>query len=125
MSETWSTSTNAVAAFNAQHRARYGHALNVPVEVVNLRCELTAPRDVAPLPELADRAAGSPRTHVTTIEATSVPLYERAELARGQQIAGPALVVETMASTFIDAGWRATVDRWGHLLLAHAAPTSG
>jgi N-methylhydantoinase A len=124
LSESWSAGDAVVAAFNAQHRARYGHALNVPVELVNLRCELSAPREFAPLPEIADRAPALPRTHVATVDATAVPLYERSELAIDQEIVGPALVVETMASTFIDAGWRATVDRWGHLKLARPAPTS-
>src|SRR5262249_20264756 len=43
LSEAWSTRDAVTAAFNAQHRSRYGHALNVPVELVNIRCELTAP----------------------------------------------------------------------------------
>ena len=43
--------------------------------------------------------------------------------ARDQRIDGPAIVVETMATTFIDPLWQATVDPWGHLRLAakHAA----
>ena len=55
-----------------------------------------------------------------------VPLFERNELARGQQLDGPALIVETMATTFVDEGWRATVDTWGHLHLAagHPRPTT-
>jgi N-methylhydantoinase A len=124
LSETWSTCDAVVAAFNAQHRSRYGHALNVSVELVNVRCELTAPRDFVPLPALVNRAPATPREYVKTVDAGAVPLYERAELSIDQEIVGPALVVETMASTFIDAGWRATVDRWGNLLLARSAPTS-
>src|SRR5262249_24875323 len=32
LSESWSSCAGVVEAFNAQHRSRYGHALNVAVE---------------------------------------------------------------------------------------------
>ena len=124
LSERWSSRAGVVAAFNAQHRSRYGHSLNVPVELVNVRCELAAPRMPIVLPEIDGRAPARPRALVATIDAARVPLFERSDLAIDQEIDGPAVIVETMASTFIDADWRARVDRWGHLLLARAAPTS-
>jgi len=124
LSEHWSSRAEVVAAFNAQHRTRYGHSLNVPIELVNLRCELSAPRRHVALPEVDQRVPARPRTFVATADATRVSLFERSELAVDQEIVGPALVVETNASTFVDASWRARVDRWGHLLLTRAAPTS-
>jgi N-methylhydantoinase A/oxoprolinase/acetone carboxylase beta subunit len=52
------------------------------------------------------------------VQYPSVAVFERSELGRGQQIDGPALIVETMATTFVDEGWRATADSWGHLHVA-------
>ncbi|HET6473799.1 MAG TPA: hydantoinase/oxoprolinase family protein [Pseudomonadales bacterium] len=124
LSERWTSRAAVVASFHSQHRARYGHALNVPVEIVNVRCELTAPREPIALPEIDRCEPAKPRAHVATNEASNVPLFQRDELAPDQVVVGPALIVETMATTFVDTQWRGTVDRWGHLLLTRAAPTS-
>jgi N-methylhydantoinase A len=124
LSERWSSCAEAIAAFNVQHRTRYGHSLNVPVELVNVRCELSAAREPVALPLIGRHVAARPRGFVTTAGAGRIPHFERAELAVDQEVAGPALIAETMASTFVDAGWIARMDRWGHLLLACGTPTS-
>ena len=66
-------------------------------------------------------ARRQPRQLGQTARYADVVLFERAELCAGQQIEGPALIVETMTTTFIDAGWRATVDTWGHLRIVTAS----
>ena len=48
---------------------------------------------------------------------TPVPVWSRSELLAGQAFAGPALVTETVATTWLPAGWRATVDAVGNLML--------
>jgi len=47
----------------------------------------------------------------------AVALFERGELCAGQSINGPAVIAETMATTFVDEGWQASVDDRGHLFL--------
>ena len=114
----WTTPDAAARAFHEMHRARYGHALDLPIELVNIRCDVSAANPKVKLPEI-DRDTPTPaRATVRTTEHPAVPLFERTELGREQSIDGPAIVVETMATTFIDEGWRATVDVWGHLQLA-------
>ncbi len=121
----WRTPESSSSAFNEMHEARYGHALDLPVELVNVRCELTAPHPTVVLPRLPGRAEAKPRTTVQTSTEEAVALYERDTLCADQQIEGPALIVETMATTFIDPSWRATVDAWGHLHLAtNRTPTT-
>jgi N-methylhydantoinase A len=119
----WSTPDEAAQTFNTMHEARYGHALDLPVELVNIRSELTAPGPTIELPRLPARSAGRVRTWVEVVGRGNVAVYERDALSALQRIDGPAIVVETMATTFIDPLWRATVDPWGHLRLAakHAA----
>jgi len=119
----WSTPDEAARTFNTMHEARYGHALDLPVELVNVRSALTAPGPRIELPHLPARRAGRARARVEVAGRGSVAVYERDTLSAGQRIDGPAIVVETMATTFIDPLWQATVDRWGHLRLAakHAA----
>jgi N-methylhydantoinase A len=114
----WSTPDEATRAFNAMHEARYGHALDLHVELVNVRCELSAPHPAVVLPPLPQRSEAQPRTTVRAAGHSTVLVYERAALCAAQQIDGPALIVETMATTFVDGGWRATADAWGNLHLA-------
>jgi N-methylhydantoinase A len=119
----WNTPDEAARTFNAMHETRYGHALDLPVELVNIRSELTAPGPTIALPRLPLRPAGRPRAQVEIAGRGAVPVYERDTLGAQQRIDGPAIVVETMATTFIDPLWQATVDGWGHLRVAakHAA----
>ena len=115
----WTTPVAASRAFHELHRARYGHALDLSIELVNIRCDVSAANPKVKLLQVDRRDTPAPaRVTVRTTEHPAVPLFERAELGREQRIDGPAIVVETMATTFIDEGWRATVDIWGHLLLA-------
>jgi N-methylhydantoinase A/oxoprolinase/acetone carboxylase beta subunit len=50
-----------------------------------------------------------------------VELFERESMPAGQRLAGPALVVEATATTWIAPGWRAVVTERGALLLEREA----
>ncbi|HEX5189144.1 MAG TPA: hydantoinase B/oxoprolinase family protein [Streptosporangiaceae bacterium] len=50
-----------------------------------------------------------------------VPLRRRLDLARGQRVTGPALIVEDYATTAVLAGWQATVTERDDLLLTRVA----
>ncbi|MFG2091307.1 hydantoinase B/oxoprolinase family protein [Spirillospora sp. NPDC048824] len=54
-----------------------------------------------------------------------VDLYRREELRPGDTVAGPAIIAEANATTVVDAGWHATVNELGHLLLTRVAPRPG
>ena len=45
------------------------------------------------------------------------PVLDRAALAPGTQVAGPAIIAEDETSTLIGPGWRAEVDAWGYIEL--------
>ncbi|HEY7430404.1 MAG TPA: hydantoinase B/oxoprolinase family protein [Streptosporangiaceae bacterium] len=47
-----------------------------------------------------------------------VPLARRRDLAVGQRVDGPALIVEDFATTVVEPGWRAELTERGDLLLA-------
>jgi 5-oxoprolinase (ATP-hydrolysing) len=49
-----------------------------------------------------------------------VSLYQRAGLAPGQTIDGPAIVAEDLATTVLEPGWRAAVHDNGNLVLTRA-----
>jgi len=120
----WMGGAKSRDAFHEAHRAMYGHALDIPVELVNLRVGLSAaahPPDLprgrvasgnAPVPAGSTRVVGEPRP---------VPVYERRSLGVGQQLRGPAAVVEPVATTWIASGWKLEVDGVGNFLLEHGA----
>jgi len=113
----WQGSAATRAAFEALHAQRYGHRLDTPVELVTVRCGLHGQALAIRLPPLAAGRAATPRhTHVDG-HARPVPVYARAQLCAGQRCDGPALITETVATTWLPAGWSCAVDAVGNLLL--------
>jgi N-methylhydantoinase A len=106
-------------AFHAAHAQRYGHHLSTPIELVNLRCGLRSSPPAISLPEIS---GGEPAATVSALvmvagETDRIPVWPRAALRAGQELAGPALVTETVATTWIPGGWSCKVDPVGNLLL--------
>jgi N-methylhydantoinase A len=85
---------------------------------VTLRCRLQGQALEIRLPA---PAAGSPGTAVDNATVADcvqpVPVYARDRLAAGQRLTGPAIVTETVATTWLAPGWRCVVDPVGNLLL--------
>jgi N-methylhydantoinase A len=118
----WRDCTTTLAAFHAEHRARYGHAFELPVELVNVRVELRVRR--APL-ELRRRSPSPPQgassTSSDVVGLGEVPVCTRAGLAADRETAGPLVIVDDVATTFVDRGWRVGLDAWGNLDLRREA----
>ncbi len=117
LSVAWAGITETATAFDALHEARYGHALGVPVEVVNVRVAASLP--VAPLRwSLPARTKAMPvRRTVDVVGLGAVPMTERGDLGAGDPIEGPLIVTETDATTFVDEDWGGVVDGSGNLVL--------
>ena len=98
-----------VDAFHDLHEDTFGHRLELPVELVGLRVEARgAPRldDVPPLVVETDL----PKTD------HDVPVMSRAGLQR-REVRGPAIVMDSDATTWVAEGWQAALNAGGHLLL--------
>ena len=114
-----------VSAFEAAHRRRYGFTSpgraviveSVRVEMIGAGDDLA---DAAALPAAAGapEPVGESRMH----GAGRAPIHERAALAPGHRIAGPAIIVEATATTVVEAGWGALVTARGDLVLERMAP---
>lgn len=107
------------AAFHEAHERRYGHRLELPVELANLRVAVAAEVPTLALPPLSSRGEpASPEAHgkVAEIEAL-VPHYAREALIAGQALIGPAIIMESVSTTWLAPGWTAQVDVYGNLLL--------
>jgi len=116
----WQGMTATMSAFHAAHELRYGHRLGTPVELVNLRCGLQTRPPRMQLPALAGRKTDSREPALARLAGYSdpVPVWSRSDLYSGQAFTGPALVTETVATTWLQAGWNCRVDPVGNLLLA-------
>jgi N-methylhydantoinase A len=104
-------------AFHAAHTQRYGHYLSAPVELVNLRCAMHSSSPDIQLPQIHGDESVVPQQASVAGQAGSLCVWPRATLYAGQVIHGPALVTETVATTWLPAGWSCTVDPVGNLLL--------
>ncbi|NEX18809.1 hydantoinase/oxoprolinase family protein [Thiorhodococcus mannitoliphagus] len=115
----WRSVEAAVEGFHARHQAAYGHRLELPVELVNLRVRARAPAPALRLPEL--RAAGGENPpRVLSAYGCEVPVrvISRSAVARGAGISGPAIIADDVSTTWLAPGWAGRLDRRGNLLLS-------
>jgi len=112
-----------IEAFHARHRDFYGYDLpGHPVETVNLRLIVTVERR-SPPPERAAHVAG--RGASALIEKrkvwfpetgfVSTPVYDRAKLAPGKVLTGPAIVEQMDTTTVVPPRAKLRADRHGYL----------
>ena len=108
-------------AFHERHRSLYGQAAaGDPVEFVNYRVTgIGAIRKPEPRP-LADTSrralpSGVRRACFPGVGRVEAPVFERAGLTPGTELAGPALIEEPGATVVLFPGHRLEVDRLGNL----------
>ena len=115
------------ASFEDAHRRRYGFVVpdkalivdSVSIEAVG-RTEAVADPVVAG----AARAAARPKAQVPFWAEGAhhqAPVLDRAEMRPGQEVAGPAIILETTSTTIVEPGWTATATERGHLVLERRA----
>jgi N-methylhydantoinase A len=119
----WRDLRQASDDFHRLHQWRYGHRMQAPVELVNLRASLSGPE--TPLTLSSAQAADEPAMALEQLRVSGidqpVARYERSALATGQCLSGPALITEMAATTWLAPGWQATRDASGSLLLARSS----
>jgi N-methylhydantoinase A len=100
----------AIADFHLAHQTRYGHSLGDDmVDLVNVR--LTG-LGAIPKPRLGGNGAttgqAEPRSHrrVVSVEgqASTVPIYHRADLIPGQTLATPSVIQQLDSTTYLPFG---------------------
>ncbi|MEJ2344108.1 MAG: hydantoinase/oxoprolinase family protein [Gammaproteobacteria bacterium] len=109
----------AEEAFHALHQRRYGHRLDDPVELLNVRVSVAGSMPPLQLAPLAAGGPGAGRAVPMAGFSAPVPAYARDKLAAGQEIQGPALITETVATAYLAPEWRCTVHDTGTLVLQH------
>jgi N-methylhydantoinase A len=106
-------------AFHAAHERRYGHRLQNAVELVNIRCNLHGRPPAITLPQVEAASGGraAPRYGRLAGHAGQVTVWQRENLPVGQKFSGPALITETVATTYVASAWDYRRDPVGNLLL--------
>ncbi|MCB1878343.1 MAG: hydantoinase/oxoprolinase family protein [Chromatiales bacterium] len=114
----WTDAAATKERFHKEHRRRYGHQLSLPVELVTQRVAVRLPAHALNLPERAPDESVSPLAHTQLHGLPDpAPVYERDRLGAGARLAGPCLITERVATTYLAPGWECRVDTTGNLLL--------
>lgn len=144
--QTPDTLTAAIAAFHALHAQRFGYAdTREPVQITAIRLIAIGTQSLPQTPSpvldshsvlssdamqtlenaqpsatpVAIKANDTRRAYVES-DWQDVSLHLRPALSIGQRIAGPALIVQEDAATYIAPGWQAQTDLNYNLLLIYS-----
>ncbi len=108
----------AAEAFHQAHRQRFGHRLDIPVEVVNLRVALSATGEQPVWQESETKGNDKPLELADlTGFGQLVPVWQPVNLVGGQLYEGPLLVVDDVATVLVETGWLLRKAADGSLLL--------
>lgn len=109
------------ADFEARHDQRFGFSLDAPLEIANLRVVGKGTVEGVTLEERPLEGEDPGDAHADTNdvyfdgEYRETPIYDRSELAPGNVVAGPAIVVEDDSTVVIQPDHTATVDSYANL----------
>jgi len=113
----WTGIAQTAADFHALHNQRYGHALDLPLEIVNLRVALSCERDKPVLASMQETTSAAGQSVSLYGIEKPARLWQREQLGVEQLIEGPALITETISTTYLAPDWQARKDRYGNLVL--------
>ena len=114
-----------IRSFHGEHERLFGFSLDQPVEIVTLRVTARGQLESAGTVPRA-RGLGSPaeallgqRQVYFDDSSGFIPcdIYDRAKLATGSAIAGPAILENTDSTVVVDPGWQAAIDDYGNCIM--------
>jgi N-methylhydantoinase A len=114
--------TRIRALFEAEYLRTFGHNMEEELEVVSMRATVRTPlprrtADVAPSPARGTPMAATRAYSFTRNDWLEFPIIRRAGIGAAG-LEGPVIVLEETATTYLDAGFRATSHPAGALLIS-------
>ncbi len=111
------------AAFRAEHERVYGYATEAPVQAVTARLALSVavarPPAAAPPPARAAGPIGHRRVWFAEAGGwTDCPIHDRAALAEGARLEGPAILEQMDTTTVLHPGQSLRCDAAGNLIIS-------
>ena len=114
----WAGVGETATAFHKAHKDRYGHRLDLEVELVNLRVRVTGDPVRLQLPRAAELDAESPLELADVVGCHApVPVMRREAVPFEGGLYGPAVILDEVATIWLEEGWSAYRDRIGNLHL--------
>ena len=108
------------ALFEREYARTFGHSMDEEHEIVTTRAVVRVPRELRRVPRTGEqrpsRSASVEAWSFARDEVASFALVVRDALRPGDTLAGPAIVTETTATTYLDAGFVAEVHPSGSLV---------
>ena len=107
--------------FEARHDQRFGFSLDAPLEIANLRVIGKGVIEGVTIEEYDLGGTDPSAARVGTDEVyfdgayRETPVYDRTELRPGNEIAGPAIVVEDDSTVVVQPDHTATIDRYANI----------
>jgi N-methylhydantoinase A len=116
--------------FSEAYSRTFGHTMDEAVEIVTFRVSATTPLQRGSAPPFTAASAAEPAGERSAWsfargERCMFATVERAALAPGDELAGPAIVHEPTATTYLDAGFVARVHAHGHLIVERDGGAGG
>lgn len=109
--------------FHETHARQFGHSdPKRPVQLVTLRLRLTSPSPDLDAPR-TPRVESTPHQVDIVVDGAHAEATEihRGALTTSDDVAGPAIVIDASATTFVPRGWTASLDPWDNLILERSA----
>jgi N-methylhydantoinase A len=112
-----------VEGFHRAYEDRYGNRFALPVQGVTYRVQVILPIDKVEYREVEARDGGALEPSGSVIlrhlgdGEQEADEYQRADLRAGDQIAGPAIIREDLSTTHVGANQRATIGRYGEIVI--------
>jgi N-methylhydantoinase A len=112
-------------AFEELHLARYGHAMDNRLQVLNVRVRAIGRAERPEIPVFPTGDGDPSRARTSAREAydfgsggiVEFAVYDRTRLQPGDELTGPVLIDEGTATTVVHSGQRAAVEEHGYLLV--------
>ncbi len=120
-----------VAEFEAAHHLQYGFIApekNHIVEAVTVEVIASAPDVVDPAVAMGSAEPPAPVDEVETYmagERRATRLYDREEMKPSCKVSGPAVIIEANATTVVEPGWAAEINRYDQMILNRVVPRPG
>ena len=114
----WQDVDVTTQAFHDRHKTLYGHKMDQSIELVTLRVKVQGPLPrITGLYRSKAHTNGEARMVSLACSEEPVPVYSRDSLVVDQKVSGPALITETVSTTYLAPGWECNLHDSGSLLL--------
>ena len=121
----FSTPEQMTKSFNAAHKTRFGfvpHDADLIIDLLTAEAIGSTGEDVT-LPNTVHIDEETQTAQMYSHGAwTEVPLVNRATLATGETVSGPAILTEPTGTNIIEDGWQAECAKGGNLVLRRIVP---